>query len=451
MRPKQVVSANVLKAITQTEQQSEILISLMQVGFVLFLGVLYFLAPKGYAGDVAIRPVPLVLLVYSPFVIARLLLAWRRRLSPVLLNVSIVIDIAMICVLLWSYHVQYQQPAGFYLKAPTAMYLFVFIALRSLRFDARYVLFAGVTAALGWLVLTLYAIRAGTPVTGDFISYITGTDVLVGAQVDRIIAILALTVVLAIGVSRAGRVLTTSATEQHARQELSRYFSPDVTAKILDRENGFEPGDGEVYDAVAMMIDLRGFSAWAESIDPATVMCTLADYQSRIVPIVLRNNGSIDKFMGDGVLCHFGAASPTPAPVADALRCAEEVRAALVEWTRRSVSAEVAVDAEPGAGFEFGIGIAAGRLIFGAVGEKDRLEFTVIGTPVNTAAKLEKHTKSVGAHVLVPYDAFRIAATQGYEPAVEYKRIRNRAVDGLRDPIDLAVVLRSATLRPAAG
>ena len=439
MRHRDQLTPAIRAAITETEQKSEILISLFQVGFILFIGVLYFLAPKGYEGTVPIRPVPLVLLSYAPFVLVRLLLAWKRRLPPLVLNLSIVIDIGMICVLLWTYHIQYEQPAGFYLKAPTAMYLFVFVALRALRYDARYVILAGSTAAIGWLVLTLVAISGGSEITGDFISYITGTDVLVGAQVDRIIALLTFTAILAVGVSRSGRILATSATETHARQELSRYFSPDVTELILDSETGFQPGQGEVSDALVLTVDLRGFSTWAEKVDPTIVMKTLAEYQSRIVPIVLRHGGSIDKFMGDGVLCHFGAATPGDHAFADGLRCAEELREQLIDWTRQAVGEG---EDTVGGRFEFGIGVAGGRLIFGAVGDRERLEFTVIGSPVNTAAKLEKHTKQVKAHILVPYADLKTASQQGFRPTLEFKRLREEHVDGVGVPMDLALVLR---------
>lgn len=429
MRHRDQFTPAVRAAITETERQSEILISVFQLAFVIFIGVLYFLAPKGYEGTVPVRPVPLVLLGYSPFVIARLVLAWKRALPPALLTLSVVLDIGMICVLLWTYHIQYEQPAGFYLKAPTAMYLFIFVALRGLRFDPRYVLFAGGTAAAGWLVLTLLAISGESEITGDFISYITGTDVLVGAQVDRIIALLTFTAILAVGVSRSGKILATSASETHARLELSRYFSPDVTERILDSETGFQPGQGEVSTAVVVTVDLRGFSAWAQRVEPTEVMETLAEYQGRIVPVILHHGGSIDKFMGDGVLCHFGAATPTEHAHADALRCAEALRDTLIEWTTAHH-------------FEFGIGIAGGRLIFGAVGDSDRLEFTVIGSPVNTAAKLEKHTKEVGAHILIPYEDLRQASEEGYRPYVGFKRLRERRVEGISDPMDLAVVLR---------
>jgi adenylate cyclase len=82
-----------------------------------------------------------------------------RRLNPFLLNLSIIIDMVMALGLIWSFHIQYMQPSGFYLKAPTFVLLFVFIALRALRYDPKFVLFSGIFAALGWAGLTLYALN----------------------------------------------------------------------------------------------------------------------------------------------------------------------------------------------------------------------------------------------------------------------------------------------------
>ncbi len=437
MYTKDVVSPRVRDVIVKTEQESEIFISFLQLGFVAFLGILYFLAPKGHMGNVPIRPVPLVLLVYMPIVLTRLVLALRRALNPFLLNLSVVVDMAMICVLIWTFFIQYQQPAGFYLKAPSAMYLFIFIALRSLRYDWRYVLMAGVTASIGWAILTVYAIYSGSGITGDFVEYVTGTTVLIGAQVDRIIALLALSAILAVSVQRSGVVLQRAAAEGTAREDLSRYFSPNVVERILEADGGLKPGDGETNIAAVIMIDLRGFSKWAASIEPSEVMTVLAEYQAEIVPIVLKNNGSIDKFMGDGVLAHFGALSQTETYAFDALSAAEQIHDALEAWSDRRRARGLHA-------FEFGMGIAGGRLIFGAVGERDRLEFTVIGAPVNLAAKLEKHTKRVRTHVLSTAHTYQVAVNQGFEPRLDFRILTGESVDGIAEAVDLVGEARHA-------
>ena len=87
-----------------------------------------------------------------------------------------------------SIHVTYGQPASFYLKAPTLLYVFVFIALRALRFEARYVLLAGASAALGWGVLGAYVLTADPAdrmLAHDFVDYLTSNSILIGAEIDK--------------------------------------------------------------------------------------------------------------------------------------------------------------------------------------------------------------------------------------------------------------------------
>jgi adenylate cyclase len=95
--------------------------------------------------------------VYALFTAARLILAYRGRLRRAFVVLSVVVDIAVLMIAMWSSHLQYQAPPALYLKAPTLMYVFIFIALRTLRFEPAYVLLVGACAALGWLGLLLYA------------------------------------------------------------------------------------------------------------------------------------------------------------------------------------------------------------------------------------------------------------------------------------------------------
>lgn len=80
--------------------------------------------------------------------------------------------------LIWSFHLQYDQPAAFYLKAPTFLYAFIFIALRVFSFEVGLVVLAGAAAAIGWLVLVVYAVaesQAGDIITRDYIAYMTSS------------------------------------------------------------------------------------------------------------------------------------------------------------------------------------------------------------------------------------------------------------------------------------
>ena len=144
-------------AIALQQDQAEILIGWVQLLLVVFFFALYTIAPKTSEGTV-FTPVPYALAAYFSFTVVRLLLAYRSILPGWFLLGSVIIDMGLLMVLIWSFHHQYEQPAPFYLKAPTLLYVFIFVSLRTLRFEPTYVIAAGIAASVGWMALVWYAI-----------------------------------------------------------------------------------------------------------------------------------------------------------------------------------------------------------------------------------------------------------------------------------------------------
>lgn len=422
--------------IRRAQEESEILIGWVQLAGVLFFAVVYAIVPKTFDSEVMFAPVPWALSFYSVFTLIRLYLAFRRRLPNWMIALSVVIDMTVLLVTIWSFHLQYDQPPGLSLKAPTLLYIFILIALRTLRFEARYVLFAGATAAIGWLILLGYAIYySPNPdvITRDYVHYITSTDILIGGEVDKILSILAVTVVLAVALVRARRVLVRSVTEQAAARDLSRFFAPDVAARITASENLVRAGQGEIRDAAILYLDIRGFTALAHRLPADHVMALLAEYQSLMVPVIQRHGGSIDKFLGDGILATFGAAMTTKSYAADAMAAAKALLAELDTWNLRRETQ----GADP---LRMGVGVAVGPVVFGAVGDDTRLEYTVIGDAVNLAAKLEKHCKVETVRALTTAEAMARARDQGYGMAADHDILPARPVEGVDEALDLVVI-----------
>ncbi|MSP68396.1 MAG: adenylate/guanylate cyclase domain-containing protein [Alphaproteobacteria bacterium] len=234
---------------------------------------------------------------------------------------------------------------------------------------------------------------------------------------------------------RARRLLVRAAIEGRARMDLSRFFAPAVAERITTAVDRIRPGEAAFRDAAIMFVDIRGFTTLAHSSAANAVIAVITDYQSRMVPVIQGCGGSIDKFLGDGILATFGAAMAAEAPVADAFRAAEGLLAAADAWSADRVArGDVAL--------RIGVGLAAGRVLFGAVGDENQLEYTVIGDPVNLAAKLEKHTKAEGCRVLAPADALTLARQQGYAPTCRIAALGARGVGGVAEPIDLVSLER---------
>ena len=120
--------------------------------------------------------------------------------------------------------------------------------------------------------------------------------------------------------------------------------------------------------------------------------------------------------MGDGILASFGATRPSATYAADALRALEDA----ARGDRGAGPAERRAAGLPAP--RVGAAVATGPVMFGTIGDHSRLEYTVIGDPVNLAAKLEKHTKAERVRALCPDAAYRLALAQGYRPAAPARR-----------------------------
>ncbi|HZA65665.1 MAG TPA: adenylate/guanylate cyclase domain-containing protein [Geminicoccaceae bacterium] len=424
--------------IRQDQDQTEILVSLMQLLAVASFAALYTLTPKGFDPQaVPFEPVPVTLAVYAAFTLIRLWLAWRRRLRPWFLALSVVVDISVLMVTIWSFHLQYQEPPPLYLKAPTMLYAFILIALRTLRFEPWLVLLAGVTAAAGWLVLVAYAVlgEGGAQMTRDFATYAMSYQVLLGAEIDKVVSLMMVTLILTLGLMRARKLLFRAVTEQVAASELARFFAPEVAGRIRESDLALEPGQAEFRTAAIVMVDMRGFTPLSHRLAPRDVMALLSEYQSRVVAAITEHGGSIDKFMGDGVLASFGATRATTTFAADALRALE----ALLETTR-SWAEQRAARGLPAPGV--GAAVATGPVMFGTIGDDRRLEYTVIGDPVNLVAKLEKHSKLERFRALCTAEAYQTARSQGYQPGTAPEPLGRREIAGVDEPLELVGLSR---------
>lgn len=431
-RPPRALPERVRRAIAADQRSSEILVCLTQFGAIAFFGAFYALTPKAFPPHVPFHPVPWALSLYATFTALRLAFALKGRLTPGFLSLSVVVDIAVLMVTIWSFHLQYQQPATIYLKAPTLLYVFILIALRAMRFEARYIILAGATAILGWFVLVAYAVwdAGGMHLTHDFADYMTSNTILIGAEVDKLLSFAAVTGVLAIAIVRARRLLIRAATEAHAASELSRFFAPEVAGEIRRADMALKPGDAVTREAAVMFIDLRGFTKLAARQAPGATIGVLTEYHRRMVPAIQANGGSIDKYLGDGILASFGATRPSPAYAADALGALGAVLEASDAWNADRIAA-----GEPPLGI--GAAVAVGPVLFGVTGDRSRLEFTVIGDVVNLAAKLEKHCKVAARPALTTGAALDLARSQGFAGA-GYTILPRENVAGVAEPVDLA-------------
>ncbi|MEE9314569.1 MAG: adenylate/guanylate cyclase domain-containing protein [Rhizobiaceae bacterium] len=396
--------------IAHNDDISEVLVKIIQFLMFALWGAVYLAAPQ--PNPETISRVPLIISIYLLFTLVRLFIDLASRSPGWLIYLSIAVDMALLTFLIWSFHIQYDQPASFSLKSVEVMNYFVLISLRALRFEARYVIASGLFAAFCWSLLVGYVVSTDPVdpmITRDYVTYLTSNSVLIGAEISKILSILMFTVILAIAVRRAQYFLVSSITEENAANDLSRFMDTSVAQRIIGADRQIEAGEGERREAAILNIDIRGFTQMVIDMPPDEAMSLLSQYQHQIVPLVHRHHGTVDKFIGDGIMITFGASTNDGAYCANALRCIDEIIAHQKTW-QGAVSK-----------LNINMAVTAGPVIFGAVGDGDRLEVTVIGPSVNRSAKLEKHNKHLSTRALAGEECYKNGIKQGYKAAASHK------------------------------
>ena len=168
-------------------------------------------------------------------------------------------------------------------------------------------------------------------------------------------------------------------TEIERMSRLKRFFAPALAELIVSSGNE-RILESHRRDIAVLFCDLRGFTAFAESAEPEEVMALLHGYHAALVPLIQEFGGTLDRFVGDGLMVYFNDPLPCPNPAERAVSLAIAMRdavAALAQnWRRHDYH------------LGFGIGIAQGFATLGQIGFEGRFDYSAIGTVINTAARL---------------------------------------------------------------
>jgi adenylate cyclase len=203
------------------------------------------------------------------------------------------------------------------------------------------------------------------------------------------------------------------------RDNLRTTFGKYMTASVMEHLlAGKVVLGGESLRVTILFTDIRSFTTISERMDPQQLVGLLNEYFTEMVSIVMQEDGVVDKYIGDAIMAVFGAPVSKPEDAVRAVRAAVRMRTALESLNLRLSQRGIPA-------LRTGIGIHTGEVVAGNIGSDKRMEYTVIGDPVNVASRLETSTKDLGVDVLISEDTFELT-----KHVIEARPVREITVKG---------------------
>ena len=333
----------------------------------------------------------------------------------------------------WPWAAQYRG-GGF-------IYIFVIFAFATLAYSWRTVWGFGVITAVIWMA-TYGVIEAFGPETAGLSEAVSGAvapledlaEILDpnSAQgfirIQEAIVLLIVAGVLATTVRRFSHLMMGYAALERERANLSRYFSPNVVDQLSHSDEPLKTV--KTQDIAVLFVDIVGFTRYAAEHSSEEVIRTLRDFHARMESEVFAHGGTLDKYLGDGLMATFGTPFAGERDATNAFECAKAMKDAMAIWNREREAA-----GEPPIRASFGLHY--GPAVLGDIGA-NRLEFAVIGNTVNVASRVEALTRAL--HVELAATAAlkeQVERESGGAPTECLSKRPGQTIRGLDKTIDL--------------
>lgn len=318
---------------------------------------------------------------------------------------NVIIDILILFFLPINWYLSvggYEQtPLSYNLKSSIVILVFATLAISSLAIRAEYPAVIAIIFILSWEVLLQFVLEdPRTLITTSFIDTAMGPGVIVSYYRTPQLVVALVGGVLAYIVYSYRRSIYSAVNLEVSNSQMSRYFSPGVAERLANDMEGFTSLGGRNQKVAVLFCDIRDFTTISENMQPEQVMELLREYHSRMVEIIFKNDGTLDKFIGDGMMVTFGTPDPGHQDAINAVNAAIEMHRSLIELNQERKRNQK----DP---VYQGIGIHYGPVISGNIGTPNRLEYTVIGDTVNIASRIESACKSLNQSLLISHTVYQ--------------------------------------------
>lgn len=240
---------------------------------------------------------------------------------------------------------------------------------------------------------------------------------------SELIVVLLVSAGLAVVVKRSRSLVNSRLLAERRRANLARYFSPNVADRLNQSVSEFSTAKQQ--NVAVLFADIVGFTKLCEKASAQDVIELLRGYHDRLGDAVFANNGTLDKYIGDGLMATFGTPDSTPQDASNAINCAFDMLHALETWNIEREETGLAP-------VRVGIGLHWGPVVVGDIGNDRRLEYTIIGDTVNTASRLEQLTRSLSASLVVSDELMREVDTRLLKPIYDSKKLVDMGEQNIR-------------------
>lgn len=374
----------------QAEQRAETMVSVLRI-FVAFglLAVFFVVVGEGRAAQTGLlKPqfafVILSLGAYLALGVFSLWLARSGRFKRWMIWPAVTLDCLFIVGNTWVGLVSAGLPGELTFLVPPTWLVPAVLAFTLLRFNPYLQAYCVFLLVLGFAWLVFYVEMEDPTQAMARAKYLVKEP----ANVVRLAMISLGGVVLVAAAMALRSLLHRALIETENRLTLTRYL-PARLAERVGAENLADLRQGSRQEMGVLFVDIRGFTSWAETRDPAEVGEFITEFRIRVQRAARETGGMVDKFIGDGAMLLFEG----EAAAERTLRCSLLLSEEALNWSQTRLAAGRSA-------VQVGIGLHWGEVFSGVVGDEDRLEYTALGDTVNTAARLEQMTKDCGMEIV---------------------------------------------------